>query len=137
MAAVQKMSTAEAEKRFNAFGLSGHRLQKYAAAGAVILDTHVGSASSLIAYVFNGDRLLVGHGDKSAIIAAMLIPDLTDEEMLCIRYHHGAFEYSKDAWNAYGHAIEKYPNVLYTHTADMSASRISYSGMMRRIKSAR
>ena len=75
-------------------------------------------------YEFNKDRLLIGHGDKSAIIAAMLIPDLTDEEMLCIRYHHGAFEYSKDAWNAYGHAIEKYPNVLYAHMADMSASRI-------------
>ena len=75
-------------------------------------------------YEFNKDRLLIGHGDKSAIIAAMLIPDLTDEEMLCIRYHHGAFEYSKDAWNAYGHAIEKYQNVLYTHTADMTASRI-------------
>ncbi len=75
-------------------------------------------------YEFNKDRILIGHGDKSAILAAMLIPDLTDEEMLCIRYHHGAFEYSKDAWNAYGHAIEKYPNVLYTHTADMSASRI-------------
>lgn len=75
-------------------------------------------------YEFNGDRLLIGHGDKSAILAAMLIPDLTDEEMLCIRYHHGAFEYSKDAWNAYGHVIEKYPNVLFAHTADMSASRI-------------
>lgn len=75
-------------------------------------------------YEFNRNRLLIGHGDKSAILAAMLIPDLTDEEMFCIRYHHGAFEYSKDAWNAYGHAIEKYPNVLYTHTADMSASRI-------------
>lgn len=75
-------------------------------------------------YEFNRDRLLIGHGEKSAIIAAMLIPDLTDEEMLCIRYHHGAFENSKDAWNAYGHAIEKYPNVLYAHTADMAASRI-------------
>ena len=75
-------------------------------------------------YEFNSNRLLIGHGDKSAILAAMLIPDLTDEEMYCIRYHHGAFEYSKDAWNAYGHAIEKYPNVLYAHMADMSASRI-------------
>jgi len=75
-------------------------------------------------YEFNRDRLLIGHGEKSAILAAMLIPDLTDEEMLCIRYHHGAFENSKDAWSAYGHAIEKYPNVLYTHTADMAASRI-------------
>lgn len=75
-------------------------------------------------YEFNRDRLLIGHGEKSAILAAMLISDLTDEEMLCIRYHHGAFENSKDAWSAYGHAIEKYPNVLYAHTADMAASRI-------------
>lgn len=75
-------------------------------------------------YEFNRDRLLIGHGDKSAIIAAMLIPDLTEEEMFCIRWHSGAFEYSKDSWSAYGHAVEKYPNVLYTHTADMSASRI-------------
>ena len=30
----------------------------------------------------------------------------------------------KENWNILGRAIEQYPNVLYTHTADMIASRI-------------
>ena len=32
--------------------------------------------------------------------------------------------YEKDMWNEYDKAIIKYPNVLYTHTADMIASKI-------------
>lgn len=35
----------------------------------------------------------------------------------------GAFD-EKENWNFYGRAIEKYPNVLYTHIADMIVSRI-------------
>ena len=35
----------------------------------------------------------------------------------------GAFDDKKN-WNRYGEAVTKYPNVLYTHTADMIASRI-------------
>ena len=50
--------------------------------------------------------------------------DLTEEEMLCIRWHMGAYDESKN-WNILGNAIEKYPNVLYTHTADMIASRVN------------
>ena len=49
--------------------------------------------------------------------------ELTDEEIACIRWHMGAFDDQKN-WDYYGRAIEKYPNVLYTHTADMIASRI-------------
>lgn len=30
----------------------------------------------------------------------------------------------KDVWNTLGRAIEKYPNILFTHTADMIATRI-------------
>ena len=74
-------------------------------------------------YEHNKQQMLTGHGDKSAIIAAMLIPDLTDEEMYCIRWHMGAFD-DKSNWNAYGKAIETFPNVLYTHMADMAATRI-------------
>ena len=42
--------------------------------------------------------------------------------MLCIRYHMGAYE--KDGWNEFDLAIRKYPNVLWTHTADMYASKV-------------
>ena len=32
--------------------------------------------------------------------------------------------YEKEEWNYFDRAIRKYPNVLWTHTADMSASKI-------------
>ena len=71
---------------------------------------------------YNKEMLLTGHGDKSAILLMQYI-DLTIEEILCIRWHMGAFD-KTDNWDSYGLSIEKYPNVLYTHTADMIAARI-------------
>lgn len=63
------------------------------------------------------------HGALSVILAQRLI-SLTKEEIACIRWHMGAFEHDLTMWNYYGSAIEMYPNVLYSHTADMIASRI-------------
>ena len=73
-------------------------------------------------YEYNRQQLLDGHGEKSCILALRYI-DLTDEELMCIRYHMGAFEGEKK-WDKYSAAVAKYPNVLYTHTADMIASQI-------------
>lgn len=72
---------------------------------------------------FNKNLPLCGHGDKSVIIAQSML-DLTEEEVLCIRWHMGAYETDTNLWNNYGAAIEKYANVLWTHTADMMASRV-------------
>ena len=72
---------------------------------------------------FNSEMIIAGHGDKSIIEAQKFI-SLTDEEIACIRWHMGAFETDTKLWDYYGRAIERYPNVLYTHTADMIASRI-------------
>ena len=74
-------------------------------------------------YRYNPDVIIPGHGDKSIIIAQKYI-ELTDEEIACIRWHMGAYETDTKMWEYYGRAIEKYPNVLYTHTADMIASKI-------------
>lgn len=75
-------------------------------------------------YEFNKDTLLNGHGEKSVIIAhSALLFNLTNEEIACIRWHMGAFD-DKDNWSYYRYAITQYPNVLYTHTADMIASAI-------------
>lgn len=63
-----------------------------------------------------------GHGSKSVKILSEFM-ELTVEEINCIRWHMGAFD-DKENWKYYGEAIEKYPNVLYTHTADMVAVRI-------------
>jgi hypothetical protein len=48
---------------------------------------------------------------------------LTPEEVMCIRWHMGAFD-EKENWQYYSRAVNKYPNVLWTHTADMIASQI-------------
>lgn len=72
-------------------------------------------------WVYRKDQLIEGHGDKSVMIASTLC-ELTEEEMLCIRYHMGAYE--TDDWAGYDRAIRKYETVLWTHTADMLASKV-------------
>lgn len=72
-------------------------------------------------FEYNNDTLLKGHGDKSIMLLSAILK-LTNEEVACIRYHMGA--YDTDLWDYYDRAIRKYPNVLWTHTADMVASKI-------------
>lgn len=72
-------------------------------------------------YVFNADTVLKGHGSKSIIFLSQLF-SLTEEEMLCIRFHMGAYE--NDEWTEFDKAIRKCPNVLWTHMADMLASKV-------------
>ena len=72
-------------------------------------------------YQYNNNTLLKGHGSKSILILSQYI-NLTEEEMLCIRLHMGAYE--QDDWDMFDKAIKKYPNVLWTHTADMLASKV-------------
>jgi putative nucleotidyltransferase with HDIG domain len=74
-------------------------------------------------YKYNPEIVLPGHGEKSVIMLQKLIP-ITDEEIACIRWHMGAYEKDPKMWEYYGRAVEIYPNVLYTHTADMIASKI-------------
>ena len=74
-------------------------------------------------YAYNPDIIIPGHGEKSVILAQKYIK-LTDEEIACIRWHMEAYETDTKLWNYYVKAIEKYPNVLFTHTADMMSSKI-------------
>ena len=62
-----------------------------------------------------------GHGSDSVIKLLQTI-QLSTEEVMCIRYHMGAYE--KDDWEGFDQAIRAYPNVLWTHTADMYASKV-------------
>ena len=71
---------------------------------------------------YRDDMLLKGHGDKSVMILAGHM-QLTEEEVLCIRYHMGAF-IDKSEWTDYTRAVRKYPNVLWTHQADMIAAHL-------------
>lgn len=74
-------------------------------------------------YEYNPDTLLKGHGDKSVMLLSQFYT-LTDEEIMCIRYHMGAFT-DKSEWNDYTRAVGLYPNVLWTHQADMLASHVA------------
>ena len=73
-------------------------------------------------YEYKKNTMYKGHGDKSVILLSALMK-LTEEEIACIRYHMGAFV-NKEEWNDYTGAIHIYPNVLWTHQADMMASHI-------------
>lgn len=74
-------------------------------------------------YKYNPDIIIPGHGEKSVIMLQHHM-FLNEEEVACIRWHMGAYETDPKMWEYYGRAIERYPNVLYTHTADMIASKI-------------
>lgn len=62
-----------------------------------------------------------GHGLDSCIKLLQRIY-LTDEEVTCIRWHMGAYE--TDTWKLFDAAIHQHPSVLWTHHADMVASKI-------------
>lgn len=72
-------------------------------------------------YEYSSQTILTGHGEKSIMILSTMM-QLTMEEVLCIRYHMGS--YNTDEWNEYDKAIKSFPNVLWTHHADMYASKI-------------
>ena len=62
-----------------------------------------------------------GHGEDSVCKILLSVP-INREEAMCIRWHMGAYE--KDKWNEFEAAIKEFPNVLWTHHADMVASKI-------------
>lgn len=74
-------------------------------------------------YSYRNDSVFSHHGEKSICMLASCVT-LTREEIACIRWHMGAYETDTNEWKYYGNAIQKYPNVLWTHTADMMASHI-------------
>ena len=72
-------------------------------------------------WTYNPNKILKGHGEKSIILLSQFMT-LTEEEIMCIRFHMGA--YQTDEWEQWDAAIKKYETVLWTHTADMYASKV-------------
>ena len=75
-------------------------------------------------YIYDDLTLMPDHGAQSVILAQQALHELTQEEIACIRWHMGAFEKDSAFWRYYTNAVKFYPNVLYTHTADMAATHI-------------
>lgn len=76
---------------------------------------------AVVSFEYNTNTLLKGHGSKSVMIISQRFA-LTEEELLCIRYHMGAYE--KDEWSEFDQAARKYETVLWVHHADQLASKI-------------
>ncbi len=75
-------------------------------------------------FIRNPKTSIHGHGDKSVMLLSTLM-QLTEEEVMCIRYHMGAFTKEED-WEYYTRAIHVFPNVLWTHHADMLAAHVYF-----------
>lgn len=77
-----------------------------------------------VCYEWNKKQNLPGHGEAS-IFRLMEYggPQLKNDEMYCIRYHMEAYQ-GQQEWNPLDMAIKQYPNILYTHLADMIASKL-------------
>ena len=78
-------------------------------------------------YEYNTNTLLKGHGTKSVMLLSQFIT-LTEEEMLCIRYHMGAYgneDEQKSEWAGFDKAIRKTNGLcLWVNAADMLASKV-------------
>lgn len=73
-------------------------------------------------WVHSHSNLMGGHSQKSVIYAQMYGMKLTKEEILCIVNHMGPYE--TDRWDEYDRAVKSNKNVMYTHMADVAASKI-------------
>ena len=67
------------------------------------------------------DDFPLGHGTKSVLIASRLI-ELTEEEMLAIKWHSGPFETSEMEKHSYYEAMKKTPLVTMLFAADYLAT---------------
>jgi len=74
-----------------------------------------------VPYYSVDDKFPIGHGDKSIIMLLQSGFDLTDNEMLAIKWHMGGFS-PKEDYSTLGKAFAECPLALYLHLADMQAT---------------
>ena len=68
------------------------------------------------------DNRMLGHGEESVIMAQQYMK-LTDKEILCIRWHMGAYTGERD-WNTLSRVYDTCPEAMCLHMADMIATYI-------------
>lgn len=69
------------------------------------------------------DSLPLGHGEKSVIMLQKFI-DLTEQEIMIIRWHMSGFDLSQYSKNSYYDATKKYPEIILFHSADYITTSI-------------
>lgn len=78
-------------------------------------------------YIVN-DEYPIGHGEKSVIIIQRFI-ELTEEEIMAIRWHMGAFE-PKENYSMISKVFGKYPLAILLHLADLSSTYLRENGIV-------
>ena len=65
-----------------------------------------------------------GHGDLSVRLVEDLFPwiELNEEEKVCIENHMGVYGLDREGMDRYNDLCKQYPNLLYTHLADMMSA---------------
>ena len=86
-------------------------------------------------YYVVDDKMPLGHGDKSALLAGKYI-ELSCQELYAIWHHMGYSGQDYSAAQAIDHSILKYPMVLALQTADMMASKLLEDNEGNRFDSA-
>lgn len=85
------------------------------------------SDANIAHYEYNTNTLLKGHATKSIILLSQFMT-LTEEEMLCIRFHMGPYgneTEQKEEWAGFDKASRKTNGlVLWVHHADQLASKV-------------
>ena len=75
----------------------------------------------------HNEQFPIGHGEKSVILILRHMP-LTDEEIMAISWHMGAFDSRAGAGRSLSQAWEKCPLALHLHLADMEATWFDEKG---------
>lgn len=84
----------------------------------------VGQYEDYEQYEYKDESFPVGHGEKSAILLLQSGLDLSDEEILAIRWHMGPWNMSNDDERYYRQAGKNTPLQPLIHAADTLASAI-------------
>lgn len=82
----------------------------------------IGMYEDIETYEFQDDSFPVGHGEKSVILLLQSGLDLTDDEILAIRWHMGPWNMNRDDERFYRAAGKITPLQTLIHTADTLAS---------------
>lgn len=80
-----------------------------------------------VPYYSTNDLFPLGHGEKSVILLQRFI-ELTDDEIMAIRWHMGSFE-SKDNYKYLNEAFNHYSLALELHIADLKATYFRENGL--------
>lgn len=84
----------------------------------------IGVYETFETYEIHDERFPVGHGEKSAMIVLRSGLDVSEEELLAIRWHMGPWNLSKDDEKFYRQAGKATPLQPLIHAADTMASAL-------------